>query len=225
MDLDELGIYMIKNLINNKVYIGSTERSFKVRWKKHVRMLDSNKHHNKHLQNSWNKYLKENFEFSILEITNSNVFSREEYFIAFYNSGDRLYGYNDTICPTLSPSLQLSTQLKISKTLKEGYSSGRIKISSSTFKKGLVPWNKGINFSNPISKVNKRLKLNTVDVFDINHKFLGNWGSAPNLYDFSKNDINYFGDILYALGINRACKSLKSYKNLYFKYAPLVSDN
>ena len=56
------GIYAIKNLINNKMYIGSTS-DFKSRCRSHRTLLNRNKHFNKHLQNSVNKYGLSNFEF------------------------------------------------------------------------------------------------------------------------------------------------------------------
>lgn len=221
--LQEKGIYMIKNLVNNKVYIGSTERSFLSRWKKHFRMLKRGYHYNNHLQLSWNKYSEDNFEFSIIEVTNIDILIKEKDYIEKYKSSDKNQGYNNIIDPTLSPSLQLSTKEKISKTLKQGYKDGRISISSSTFKKGIIPWNTGKRFSNPASKKAKRKKLKTVDVYDINMNYLGNWGSAPDLSDFTMKS-NILKEELYPLGINRSCISGKPYKNLYFKYAPLNSN-
>lgn len=222
--LQEKGIYMIKNLVNNKVYIGSTERKFIVRWKKHFRMLKGNYHYNNHLQLSWNKYNSDNFEFSIIEISNSNILEKEKDYIEKYQSYDKNKGYNNIINPVLSPSLQLSTKEKISKTLKEGYKEGRINISSTTFKKGNIPWNTGKTFSNPASKKAKREKLKTVNVYDINMNYLGNWGTAPDLSDYSLVNNNIIKEKLYPLGINRSCKSGKSYKNYHFKHAPLSSD-
>ena len=66
-DLDKTGVYRITNLINGKSYIGSTKQSFKIRMKHHVNSLRRNSHKNLHLQNAWNKYGEENFEFSIVE--------------------------------------------------------------------------------------------------------------------------------------------------------------
>lgn len=59
-------VYEIKNLINGKRYIGSTVNKRK-RWRRHRNWLQDNKHSNNHLQNAWNKYGEENFEFSVLE--------------------------------------------------------------------------------------------------------------------------------------------------------------
>lgn len=60
------GIYKIENLVNGKVYIGQAV-DIECRWISHISMLKNNKHHSKHLQNSWNKYGEENFKFEIIE--------------------------------------------------------------------------------------------------------------------------------------------------------------
>jgi len=57
------GIYLIKNLFNNHVYIGQTARSFKARFNEHKSKLNRNVHTNQHLQNAWNKYGSNNFGF------------------------------------------------------------------------------------------------------------------------------------------------------------------
>lgn len=65
------GIYHIKNLINNKVYIGSS-KNIENRFKTHIRLLNSNKHINCKLQEDWNIYKESNFEFSLLEECEEN---------------------------------------------------------------------------------------------------------------------------------------------------------
>lgn len=55
--------YQIINLINNKVYIGITEKTCEERWKKHIYLLKNNKHPNWLLQEDWNNFGQENFKF------------------------------------------------------------------------------------------------------------------------------------------------------------------
>lgn len=62
----ESGIYLIRNKKNKKSYIGSAV-NIKGRWRTHRSGLKHNKHHNRFLQRSWNKYGEESFEFSVLE--------------------------------------------------------------------------------------------------------------------------------------------------------------
>lgn len=90
------GIYMIRNILNNKVYIGKSV-DIKRRWTNHKTNLDNNIHDNKHLQSSWNKYGKNCFDFSIVEeCAESELNNREIYYIQFYRSYNSLYGYNMT---------------------------------------------------------------------------------------------------------------------------------
>lgn len=58
--------YRIKNLVNNKVYIGETSRG-ELRWKEHLCRLRGNYHKNKFLQEDFNKYGEGAFEWTILK--------------------------------------------------------------------------------------------------------------------------------------------------------------
>ena len=59
-------VYQIKNLENNKVYIGETIRG-ELRWKEHLRDLRGNRHPNKLLQEDFDKYGEQAFEWTILK--------------------------------------------------------------------------------------------------------------------------------------------------------------
>lgn len=61
-----IGIYRIKNLVNGKCYYGSSKQ-IKKRWKTHLNDLKNGKHHNIHLQRSWNKHGEVNFLFEVVE--------------------------------------------------------------------------------------------------------------------------------------------------------------
>lgn len=60
------GIYQIINKINDHAYVGSAV-DIKRRWAWHKSRLNKGKHYNPYLQHAWNKYGKENFEFSMVE--------------------------------------------------------------------------------------------------------------------------------------------------------------
>lgn len=60
------GVYRIRNLLDGKVYIGSC-KVFKQRAGQHSSRLEKNKHHNRHLQNAWNKYGSNAFLFEVLK--------------------------------------------------------------------------------------------------------------------------------------------------------------
>jgi group I intron endonuclease len=71
------GIYQIRNLINNKIYVGSSI-NLKNRKNTHFHKLRKNSHSNLHLQNAWNKYGENNFIFEILEECKEDFLLAEE---------------------------------------------------------------------------------------------------------------------------------------------------
>lgn len=92
-----IGIYKIENKINGKVYIGLSKH-IKQRWWEHKNSLNKNKHPNLHLQAAWNKYGKDNFNFKILEKCKKELLNEKEmYWINYYKSYDRKFGYNETL--------------------------------------------------------------------------------------------------------------------------------
>lgn len=80
------GVYSITNNINNRSYIGSSNNVNKRR-KTHISQLRNNKHPNKYLQNSWNKYGESVFDFKILEYVEdcSKLFYVEQTYIDMWN--------------------------------------------------------------------------------------------------------------------------------------------
>ena len=87
-------IYKITNLINNKLYIGKTERTIEVRWKEHLRHTQT--YPNIPLYRAINKYGKDNFTIEMIEnCSNEIVNDREQYWIKFYNAYEN--GYNCTL--------------------------------------------------------------------------------------------------------------------------------
>lgn len=106
------GVYQIFNPYNNKRYIGSSINIEK-RFKQHKSSLRGNRHHNKHLQNAWNKY-KDILIFEPLEYCEPEyLLELEQYYIDFYNSADRRFGYNiDAVADHANPGFHLSDETK-----------------------------------------------------------------------------------------------------------------
>jgi len=63
------GIYKIINKADGKYYVGSSKDIYgsNGRYKYHLKCLRSNTHRNDYLQNAWNKYGKDNFDFLLVE--------------------------------------------------------------------------------------------------------------------------------------------------------------
>ena len=108
-------IYMIKNTINNKAYIGSAVGHYR-RKGQHLYLLRNNKHFNSHLQSSWNKYGETNFEFKVLEFVKNKeeLSDREEFYITKFKSNNNERGFNfRTYCKTnLGVKRSLKSRLK-----------------------------------------------------------------------------------------------------------------
>lgn len=82
--MKQSGIYRIKNLINNRFYIGSSI-NIRKRLNRHQWELNKNIHYNKYLQNDWNKFGKENFILEQIEICDKeNCFEIEQKYLNLY---------------------------------------------------------------------------------------------------------------------------------------------
>jgi len=60
-----MGVFQIRNLINNKVFIDSGV-DMKAKWNRHKAELRFRNHRNKLLQEEWNEYGENNFIFEVL---------------------------------------------------------------------------------------------------------------------------------------------------------------
>lgn len=88
-------IYIIKNSINNKVYIGQTKVSVETRWKEHVRHA---RYGNQVINRAMKKYGINVFFIELLEICKvEDVDKREVYYIELYDSTNKFKGYNVSI--------------------------------------------------------------------------------------------------------------------------------
>jgi len=111
------GVYKIRNIINGKLYIGSSFNIYK-RWTNHKKDLKDKKHQLK-LQNAWNKYGEQNFIFELIEVVDisecntkleikNKLYKAEQYYLddlLFANENNKkfdLLGYN--ICRIAEPS-------------------------------------------------------------------------------------------------------------------------
>lgn len=115
------GIYQIRNLVNNKIYIGSADNLYRRKNHQHLYALRKNIHINNKLQNAFNKYGEQNFIFEVIEFVEdkNKLLDIEQYWINRFNIVKG--GYN------IQPI------------------AGKIQITNEVRKKmsGKTPWNKG----------------------------------------------------------------------------------
>lgn len=115
-------IYYIENINNGKVYIGSTSRKVTIRKSEHFSKLSKNKHPNKHMQSSYNKYGKDSFVFGVIEECNADTIHLvESHYIEITKSYIKSIGYNKSSNaekPNIGVKLTEEHKNKISNTLK-----------------------------------------------------------------------------------------------------------
>lgn len=126
------GIYTITNRVNGKSYVGSSIDCAR-RIRNHRGDLVRNKHPSRHLQNAWNVYGAEAFEFRVVELVEDVNFllAREQFWIWRLGTHHDGRGYNILEVPdrpsagwTHSPE----TRARLSYTTKKAIAEGRINV-------------------------------------------------------------------------------------------------
>lgn len=112
--MNDVGIYCIENIINNKKYIGQSIHIYR-RWSEHKSELNNNIHENDYLQKSWNKYGSDNFKFYIIELCDIDELDiKEDYYILLYNTINDNFGYNLKVGVGVNRIISESTRHKLS---------------------------------------------------------------------------------------------------------------
>lgn len=94
------GIYKITNIINERVYYGSTIR-FKKRFASHLQALEGNRHSNTFLQNDFNKCGREAFLLEVIETVDdpSSLLVREQHYLdQYYDNQKQCYNIRKYAC-------------------------------------------------------------------------------------------------------------------------------
>jgi group I intron endonuclease len=93
------GIYAIVNIANGKRYIGKSVKIEK-RWASHLSLLrrkERSEDCNRHLFNAFKSYGEDSFKFEYieeLEVSDPLLAQKELYWMLYYNTVDRRFGYN-----------------------------------------------------------------------------------------------------------------------------------
>jgi len=120
------GVYKIENVLNGKVYVGSSKDIY-TRFYQHKNLLNKNKHHCRYLQHSWNQHGEKSFTFEIIEITNQEqktLQTREQYYMDVLKCYNPDFGFNSSK-NSISPKCDFATL----RDLKDG----KYKISKNSF--------------------------------------------------------------------------------------------
>lgn len=89
MNPREPGVYIIRNLLNGAVYVGSSRQAIWQRWNEHRSALNRGRHGNPHLQASWKKCGADAFAWEVVEnvVRPEDVLPREQYWLDQYFGG------------------------------------------------------------------------------------------------------------------------------------------
>lgn len=186
--LRKCGIYCITNIVNNKIYIGSSKNIYH-RLKRHSSELKRKVHVNKYLQNSYLKHGPSNFKVSILEeVPYENLQNVEQWYINSLKPD-----YNITI-EVIRNSPSLESRKKTSATLKNQKKLGILKYPTHDDKK------------------------KPVTIYDKNCNCIGHYESQREAAKKLKElypDIKYAQSIVNSVINLRSKRKVKKYKQHY----------
>ena len=176
------GVYIIKNNITNKMYIGSAagKSGLKERLRHHKSALKHNRHHNDHLQKAYNKHGITAFSYEILEeCLPEKCLEREQHYLDAYKSYDPNHGYN--LCQkagnTLGRNHSLETRKKIgqNRIYRAPYNKGK-RASSEAVRNMSIAQKNSSKTQNRLTKLNasKRravigINLATGEIIELSH--------------------------------------------------------
>jgi group I intron endonuclease len=204
-------IYYIKNLIDNKYYIGQTINELNERWRHHKKKSSNCRY----LNNAFKKYGFNNFEFKLICICfDDNLDKFEIDYIKYYNSlaPD---GYNLKQGGLGGGRLHKETKDKISYTLKTLYANGYVnpnigKKHSNETKKKLSIAHFGKKFSKEHINNMKDIGNKRVLQYDLNDNIINIYKSCK--YAAEKNNTT-------KAGVSMACNGKRiQLKGFKYKY-------
>ena len=118
MKEQKTGIYEIRNIANNKIYIGSSI-NISNRFIEHRKHLRKGCHINSKLQRAWNKYGEDSFVFSVIHLCPKDLLIRfEQFYIDRHRSVKEGYNIQPKAGNSLDREVKQSTRDKISQSLK-----------------------------------------------------------------------------------------------------------
>jgi len=117
-DSSKSGIYIIKNSIDDRIYIGST-MNIKRRYTQHLGTLQRSEHQNQYLQNFVNKYGLDILSFQTLELcTPGRLLQCEQSYIDSYDFNKDLFNLTPTAGSTLGLKWSDESRKRLSNSIK-----------------------------------------------------------------------------------------------------------
>lgn len=171
-DRHKCGIYIIRNLINGKVYIGKSVNIYN-RITSHISTLTLKraKGENPHFISAWHKYGRECFGYSIVEECSVDMLKeRELYWMVYYESTNPNKGYNKRIDSEGGMVPHKDTRKKLSDALKNRKQTVRDLIGE----KVTIFWKNNPDIKKQMSinvKIARQKKYKFIQLFDDNTVF------------------------------------------------------
>lgn len=219
-----VGIYTIKNKVNDKQYVGKSINIHR-RILQHIGQLNSkSKDENRYLIASWHKYDAENFEYSVLEYIDEPdeelrvliMKERELFWMDELKTLNRKFGYNLRKDSSSNMIVHQETRDLMSKNRKQRY------IDNPHLRKEIGERNTKFWNENPIAKEAMSVKVSEIITkysivkFTREMEFVEEYPTQKYLRDNFKD--------LYLPAILQVCNGNKaSYKGFYWRYKCVVT--
>jgi len=206
------GVYLILNTINGKGYIGSSN-NIKTRFRWHKNELLKNKHCNDYLQNSYNKYGKEAFTYTILQKIDdfSKLREIELDWINKLQTINPSHGYNICLPNITKEGVGLHGESTKEKIRRKRYEN----IFGEFNEEKYIDWKNNLKPRN----IPQPTKDMTVIVFDyVSGEKVGEYSSPMETSKVLNCSRKKITAVLNGERLGKGTKIARSYKNFIFKY-------
>lgn len=183
-------IYCFKNKVNGKVYIGQTIKSLRKRVIQHMtNSRPTTKSHKSYFHHALNKYGIDNFDLIVLErcVSQKELDERERYWIAYYNSTNKQYGYNIESGGNNGKKIKPFTDSHKKALIKANLGKHRSDETKSQLSKiHKEKWKDAEFRSKHIANINKIAGINKKPVYqyDLNENFIKKWESQAVVQEY-----------------------------------------
>jgi group I intron endonuclease len=216
-DKEKSGIYIIRNLINNKMYVGKSINIYN-RISQHFTLLNTDsRDENIHLRNSWKKYGKNNFDYFVIEYCDPEELilqEKELFWIKQLRTLDRKHGYNLRLDSKSRCIVSEETRKRLSEATKKRMSDPKERKKISERSKQF--WKNNPDILKEMSqKVSKKLTNYSIVQLTRDLEFVREYPSQKFIRDNYKK--------LYLPAILQVCNGKKaSYKGFYWRYKKIT---